>query len=81
MPKKTTLSLSSSMNDEDVENNSNEKKITNLTKVMMKTNYIYVKPILTVSNVIQRLVLNAIYFIASKGAFRFHFINGKFLPR
>ena len=55
MPEKTTLSISSPMNDEDVENNSNEKKITNLTKVMMKVNYIYVKTLLTVGNVIQLL--------------------------
>ena len=63
MPEKTTLSISSPMNDEDVENNSNEKKITNLTKVMIKANYNYVRPLFTVSNAIQILALNAIYFL------------------
>ena len=33
MPEKTTLSISSTMDDEEMENSSNEKKISNLTKV------------------------------------------------
>ena len=39
MPEKTILSLSSPMEDEEMDNSASEKKITNLTKVRKALNY------------------------------------------